>query len=350
MEIKRAAPGFWRLEQSTHARTHMLQWSRVKLLKTKLPDTKKEKRTTTAHANHCLHPQACNPASQAASQSTVALAERPPPPHLLTYLTVCPPRSHRIRACPCCRHRIASPSIPDGPLFGPALALALDHCRSLSSASCLSPLAQPPLLLRALPVKKRSLQEASLSACVRSQWPATTVSCSVAASAWEAFPAHRDRWTLLHTRRQDEHQGLASSRISPVHPKTPRCCHLPTLSSLPTNPPPRGTSAPCRGPPLDTLTPSRALSLSLCGPSEEQECLSTKGLLILRPRTMRAHRPPSQTTPTRLPLGCRPPSNLLSPGRHTLRFPPTCPTRPSHASSAGPQMLPTPSSTRWLVR
>lgn len=88
MEIKRAAPGFWRLEQSTHARTHMLQWSRVKLLKTKLPDTKKEKRTTTAHANHCLHPQACNPASQAASQSTVALAERPPPPHLLTYLTL----------------------------------------------------------------------------------------------------------------------------------------------------------------------------------------------------------------------------------------------------------------------
>jgi hypothetical protein len=124
--------GYWRLVFGEHNRasTHTKQWSRVKLLlkaeRSSPPPTQRKKRTRTTTAQALLHRQR--------TQSTSGSTERPPPLTCLTSL--CLSAAGRTKYVPLLpsSHRIASPSIPDGPLSGPvltlALALALAHCHS----------------------------------------------------------------------------------------------------------------------------------------------------------------------------------------------------------------------------
>lgn len=88
------------------------QWSRVKLLLEgrSWPNKQRKKKRTVLL---CTALQVCQPKVPRHCSETA--------PTALTCLTsVCLSAVVAQNTCPCCRHRIASPSIPDGPLFGPA--------------------------------------------------------------------------------------------------------------------------------------------------------------------------------------------------------------------------------------
>ena len=126
--------GFWRTQQSKHTHEAVESSQVIAQGRKKLPSPNTKKKENENH--HSAGQSLSVPASL---QSCFTGREHKVPPGVLrgphrspaSPHFVCPPRVAQ-NTCPCCRHRIASPSIPDGPLSGPvlALALALAHCHS----------------------------------------------------------------------------------------------------------------------------------------------------------------------------------------------------------------------------
>lgn len=154
------------------------------------------------------------------------------------------------------------------------------------------------------------------------QWPLIIASCSVTASAWDTFPAHRhlNEYSTEHPRRPLHVLNTFSDpslRRGASHLSTSRTTTTPSSSvvsslclSITTVPLLRGLLAAVT-PPRPRPTQPRIRTHTSHLPyllAEEEECLSSRVPLLLLPRHMRRLLPPSPSILTRQQLICRLPS------------------------------------------